>query len=163
MNDMTKLVLTFIAGVLVGVLGATSTLFKGEPDPAPTQTVTTSAGTAVSPADGGASEQSATQGETAQASPEQPATESESAESAAEPSVAEETPEMAQDEPTQAEAAAEVAEAPDETLLAEAQDGEERIFCMLMENSGQCRCYNAETTAPVDVSAEECRDQLAEE
>ena len=40
MNEMTKLMVTFLAGLVVGVLLATSTLFQGESQPAPREIVT---------------------------------------------------------------------------------------------------------------------------
>ena len=180
MNEMTKMILIFIAGVLVGVLAATSSLFKGEPEPAPTEVVTRDVGIDTggqAPGQVPGQTPSQTQGESGQgpgttAAPqvlvEQPVAEPHP--QASEPQVDAQQPQaetnLAQavsPQSNNAEAEQGADESDDENAQSEQQEAEESFFCMLMENSGQCRCYDAETTVPLDVSADECRDKLAEE
>lgn len=174
MNEMTKMILIFVAGVLVGVLGATSSLFKGEPEPAPTEIVTRDVGIdsrGQTPGQVPSQTPSQTQAESGQgpgatAAPqvavEQPAMESQPQAEAPQSQV--ETNLAQAESPQSNEAEVEQGSGPSDDMNEQTeQDAEESFFCMLTENSGQCRCYDAETTAPLDVSAEECRDKLAEE
>lgn len=158
MNEMTKLILTFIAGVVVGVLGATSTMFQGKQEQSPTEVVTSNTGR----------ETGRSPGETVKprVPAEQPATEFEPSELEAEAPQARAEPNLVQTEPPRSnlEEVEQGAGEDGEVLMPEEeQEAEERIFCMLIENSGRCQCYDVETTAPADVSAEDCRDRIAEE
>lgn len=157
MNEMTKLILTFIAGLVVGVLGATSTMFQGKQEQSPTEIVTSDTG----------GETGQSPGETVKprVPVEQPATEFEPSELEAEAPQAQAEPNLVQTEPPESilEEVEQGAGEDGEALMPVEQEAEEGIFCMLMEDSGRCQCYDVETSAPADVSAEECRDQVAEE
>lgn len=161
MNEMTKLTVIFLAGVVVGVLGATSTLFQGEPEQAATEAVTRDAGRQT------AAEAGQRPAETAETRVpvEQPAAEPEPADVQAEaPPVEAEPDRVAPESPRTDVEVAEQGEGENGEASAAAEQGAEaRVFCMQMENTGQCRCYDAETMAPAEVSAEECRKRLAEE
>jgi hypothetical protein len=160
-NEMTKLILTFIAGVVVGVLAATSTMFQGKQEQSPTEIVTNTGRET-----GGETGQSPGETVKPRVPVEQPATEFEPSELEAQAPQAQAEPNLVQTEPPRSnleeveQGAAEDGEA---LMPEEEQEAEERIFCMLIENSGRCQCYDVETTAPADVSAEECRDRIAEE
>lgn len=157
MNEITKLILTFLAGLVVGVLGATSTLFQGEPEPSPSEIVTSKADR----------ERGQSPGERVEPGlpVEQPAPESGSSELEAEAPQARAEPNLVQTEPPQSNVEAAEQDTGDdgEMLMPVEPEAEDKIFCMLMENTGRCQCYDAATMAPADVSAEECREQLAEE
>lgn len=161
MNEKTKLVVTFLAGVVIGVLGATSTLFQGEPDQAPTEIATRDTGRETGREAGPGAAQTAEP----RAPLEQAAAGPESSEPQAEAAQAQPEPDVAQAEPASSDVvAAEEGTAEDgDALVAEGQASEDRIFCMQMENSGQCRCYDAETMFPAEVSPEECKRRLTEE
>lgn len=161
MNEMTKLILTFIAGLVVGVLGATSTMFQGKQEQPPSEIVTSDTGRET----GGETGQSPGETVKPRVPVEQPATEFEPSELEAEAPQAQAEPNLVQTEPPESklEEVEQGAGEDGESLMPVEQEAEERIFCMLMENSGRCQCYDVETSAPADVSAEECRDQVAEE
>ncbi len=165
MNEKTKLILVFVAGVVVGVLGATSTLFQGEPEPSTTEIVTSDRGDASTPGTGAEAVQSAAESSVPPTPVAQAAAQTQYPDSDAEAIRAQAQPDEAQAEP--AEAVAEEAEQAvvdsSEALADAAQESGERIFCMMLESSGRCQCYDAESMAPADVSDAECRAQLAEE
>lgn len=186
-NDMTKMILVFAAGVIVGVLAATSSIFNGEPEATPVEVVTSSASTdaaeesldnATSVADAG-SDAAMSATESSQVSDEAPAVnDTEAPGFEARTSLEEAEESLAQAEAQAQDAAP--AESAYQEVASETEDaveevaesvesaltptgGDDQIFCMQMESSGQCRCYDAETMATADVSPEECTARLAEE
>ena len=182
MNEMTKMVLVFAAGVIVGVLAATSSIFNGEPEAAPVEVVTSNAGTdasAESPAESNNAQgaQSGSDAAMSAAATTQAAEDAPAADPGTTGFEAQTSLEQAEASLAQAEAEAEatldeagetaeemVEDAVEEVAaLAEPEEAAPQIFCMQMESTGQCRCYEAETMATADVSAEECAAKLAEE
>lgn len=159
MNENTKLVLVFIVGVIVGVLGATSTLFKEEPAPSPAPAVTSSTASDT----GRGAEQSVAEAAPRPMTAQQAASEPESSEPEAEAPAPRSESSTAQADSATSSTESEP-EAEEALEVASAEPGsDERIFCMQMENTGQCQCYDAETMAAADVSAEECRRHVAEQ
>ena len=167
MNEMTKMIVVFVAGVVIGVLGATSSIFQGDPEPAPLQTVPNEpAARAAGPAGDQAGSNNAPAPLAVAPTPapiDPPATETEaSGEEVAEvQSDAEADDAPAESSTTSADGEEEMAEA-DEPML-EADDDAEPVFCMQLENTGECRCYETDTMEQTDVSAEECIARLEEE
>ena len=161
MNENTKLVLVFLLGVIVGVLGATSTLFRGEPDPSPTGNVASPPGEETgieSPQRLGESLEDGMPVDQPEPEVEPLEMEADAPETEADFNVPQtEISQSGEDGPEQGADESAAAAVPVE------QEPAERFSCMLMENSGQCRCYDVETAALVDISADECKDQLAEE
>ena len=173
MNDMTKQILIFVAGVIVGVLIATSTIFKGDPEPAPSASVSTNTSPqAPSQSDvqsaapvAAQSGQSAPATSTPQVTANQPAVSA--APAAAEPESS--APAAPLDEPETELAMDDSSDSSDDPTASEAaetdeesgSDDQETVFCM--ESGGQCRYFDAQTMAQADLSAEECRQKLTEE
>lgn len=151
---MTKLILAFAVGVVIGVLGATSSIFQGDPAQPPEEVVTSEpAMRAAEPprerTDENTTARSDEVAETA-APVEQPASEPE--------------PEASNEEATATapEAEQDLAQSEPEPPVSDDED-QATIFCMQMESSGECRCYETDTMVIADVSAEECMAQLEEE
>lgn len=183
MNEMTKMVLVFVAGVIVGVLAATSSIFNGEPDAAPVEVVTSDSGTEAntqaaaesgdSPAAQSGSDSAMTAPAMTQPAEEAPAEpgpgttgfEAQTSLEQAEASLAQAEAEAETALSQAGESAAQVVEEAAEEVeaLAAPEEAAPQIFCMQMESSGECRCYEAETMATADLSAEECAAKLAEE
>lgn len=165
MNENMKLILAFFIGLVVGILAATSTLFQDEPELPATQVTSSTPGDAARMDSGAQTGANAPASTAPQAQALQPAAQTEPAATASEAPVEDSASDLAQNEPDETDsedAVADMSDVADEEAT-DTQEAEERFFCMLLESSGQCRCFDVETNEPVDISVEECRTQLAEE